>query len=88
MNRRTTKGPSPVLALSALFERPSEPCGAALVLWVATGRRFEGRPHPDLVRVVSGRIHLLLSHNPGPSPGDALPILREAAERALRRIDE
>lgn len=85
---RLVSRPEDLGVASALFERPSEPCAAALVLWVATGRRFEGRTHPELVRTVSGRVHLLVTRSPAPSPGDALPVLRAVAGRAQRRLEE
>lgn len=73
---------------SALFDRPPEPCGGGLVLWVASGLRFEGRTHPDLIRPRTGRIHLLFWRNPAGEPSQALPVLRDAAERVLSRLTD
>lgn len=77
---------------AALYRSSEEPCGRSVTLWVATGLGFEGKPNPDLLRPVTGRLQLVLAGNPDPEegarPDAALPVLREAAERALVRLTD
>lgn len=77
---------------AALYRSPEEPCGRSMTLWVATGLGFEGKPNPDLLRPVTGRLQLVLAGDSDPEEGarpDAgLPMLREAAERALVRLTD
>lgn len=73
---------------AALYENSGDVCGEGSFLWVATDASFEGQPFPGGEREVSRRIHLAVSVSPpGGDAAEILPLLRDAAERGLARLD-
>ena len=72
---------------AALFRATKKESGCGgHTLRVATDVRFRGKIHPDQLREVDRRFHLVLSMEPEPDEGDLAAVLKEAAQRALVRL--
>ena len=71
---------------SALYRRTAPHCNGGYFLWVLSGARFEGRLRPEFERDTKGPIHFLVSISPAADRTALASKLRNAANRALARL--
>lgn len=71
---------------AALYRQTAAHCNGGYFLWVLTNARFEGRLRPEFERDSKGPVHFLVSASPAGSRQQVSVLLRDAARRALDRL--